>query len=82
MLDAREKLNALRNKLGHSLEPAQIEGQIKAFVRLFEDPKIPVAEFQSEQLARRLKRSISFLCGELHGMQEGHVAMRTAQKRK
>jgi hypothetical protein len=76
--DTVEKLNTLRNGIGHHLDPPQIESRIEAFVRLFEDPEIPIVDFQREPLARRLKRSIGYLCGKMHGIHKGYVAEPTA----
>ncbi|MDR3516020.1 MAG: hypothetical protein P4M00_09400 [Azospirillaceae bacterium] len=81
-LDAVEKLNTLRNKFAHNLNPAQIEDQIEIFVRLFEDPEIPIAEFQREPLDHRLKRSIGFLCGQLYGIQKGYVSVQAVRREK
>ncbi len=77
-----EKLNALRNKFGHNLEPVQIESQIEAFVRLFEEPGTLIPEQQRAPMARRLKSSISFLCGELYGTLQGYVATQAVLRTK
>jgi hypothetical protein len=80
--DTVEKLNTLRNKFAHNLESRQIESLIEAFLRLVEDPEISIFHSQREPLARRLKRSIGFLCGKLHGIHKGYVAERTIREKK
>ncbi len=74
MFDQLEKLNTLRNKLAHNLEPPQIDGQIEKFLRSIEDPESPADAFEKEPVSRRLKRCIGFLCGTLSGIRKGYAA--------
>jgi len=64
-LVAFEKLNAIRNKYGHMLEPPQIEERILAFVDFVEGPMEPAQRASVTRLPERLSRAISFLCGQL-----------------
>ena len=72
VLDAAEKLNNLRNKLAHHLEHPKIEKYIREFFRLVETSDIPIDEFEKEATSKRLKRGISFLCGNLNGLTVGY----------
>jgi hypothetical protein len=71
---AIEKLNSIRNKLAHKLEPHQIEKLINKFLRILEDPDIPESEYKKESTDKRLKRNIAFLCGVFSGMSRGITA--------
>jgi len=84
---AVEKLNTLRNRFAHDLEPAQVECQIEAFVRQIlsfrpplDDPEIPDTEYQREPVASRLKHAISYLGGRLHGLHCVYVEAHPARK--
>jgi hypothetical protein len=61
LLDAAEKLNRLRNRLAHNLEPAGVEAAIRDFVTSA-DGRILGGETAPDQ---QLKRRIAFLCGQL-----------------
>ena len=61
ILDAAEKLNRLRNRLAHNLEPSGVEAAIRDFVT-GADGRILGGEAAPDQL---LKRRIAFLCGQL-----------------
>jgi hypothetical protein len=76
LLDAAEKLNSLRNKLVHRLEPPEIAHHVDDFIRPLEDPDAPIAEFESQPVARRLKRCIALLCGSFSGFRQGYGAAR------
>lgn len=76
LLDSAEKLNTLRHRIAHHLEPPQLERHVAEFLRLLEDPEVPVAEFEMESTSKRLKRAIAFLCGKLSGWREGYAAAR------
>jgi len=73
VFNAIEKLNTLRNKMAHHLEPPEIENLIDSFLRTYEDPDIPIEELKKEPKARRLKRCISFLGGQLFGLRQGWI---------
>jgi hypothetical protein len=64
-LEAFEKLNRIRNKFGHMLEPPQIEDRIKAFIDLIESHMEGKFKADVTQLPERLSRAICFLCGQL-----------------
>jgi hypothetical protein len=82
IFDAAEKLNTLRNKLAHHLEHPQIENFTENFLRTFESPDVPICEFEKEPIERRLRRCISFLCGQLYGMREAFVATRQVRNER
>lgn len=77
---AIEKLNSIRNKLAHKLEPPKIEALIKDFLKILEDPDISESEYEKESTDKRLKRNIAFLCGILSGLKEGIKAVKTPNK--
>jgi hypothetical protein len=76
LFNAAEALNTLRNRLAHHLEHPQIEAHINAFLRELESPEVPIEEFEREPTARRLKRCIALLCGQLYGICTGIAAVR------
>lgn len=65
-----EKLNSLRNKISHNLEPNDLEIKIISFLKEIEDPEHE-EEFEDQDLAERLKRCIAFICGQLSGWKIG-----------
>ena len=74
--DAVEKLNTLRNKLAHHLEPVDLDNLINSFLRTLEDPDPSLIEdYKKEPTHRRLKRCISGLCGMLSGFREAYVIL-------
>lgn len=82
LFDHVGKLNTLRNKFAHRLEPDQLDLQIKNFLRGIESPAAPVEEFEKEPTSRRLKRCIALLCGQLAGMREGAAVIHVERVRK
>lgn len=80
MFDGIEKLNTLRNKLAHKLEPAQIDTQIDKFLRSLEDQETPIEEFENEPTARRFKRCIALLCGQLSGIKKAYAVVISRQR--
>ncbi|HEX4080078.1 MAG TPA: hypothetical protein VHX61_14530 [Rhizomicrobium sp.] len=66
-LEAFERLNTLRNKFGHMLEPPQVEDRIKTFIDTVE-ARMRRREKATATLPQRLEKAISFLCGELQAM--------------
>jgi hypothetical protein len=75
-LDSAEKLNTLRNRMAHHLEPPQFERDVTAFLRTLEDLEVPVTKYEEMSTARRLKEAIAFLCGHLSGWRQGYAAVR------
>jgi hypothetical protein len=65
VLEAFEKLNTLRNKFGHMLEPPQIEDRIRAFIDTVEERMEADLKAKVIQLPERLSRAICFLSGQL-----------------
>ena len=63
------KLNQLRNKLAHNLDPAELEALATEFLTELEEPGY-TQEFAKEKLGKRMKRCIALLCGELSGCNE------------
>jgi hypothetical protein len=80
VFNAVQELNTLRNKMAHHLEPPEIENLLNSFLRKFEDPDIPLAEYEREPKARRLKRCIGFICGQLCGIREASVFFKDTQR--
>jgi hypothetical protein len=64
LLDAAEKLNALRNRLAHHLDYSQIEAQVRTFLSLCEEPEDPEEpdDLQAVPLVRRLRWAVVFVC--------------------
>jgi hypothetical protein len=66
MIDAAEKLNTLRNRLAHHLDPPQIEVLVRDFLLLCEEPNDPAVP-----LIRRLKRAIVYVCAVFEASASG-----------
>ncbi len=71
--DEIKKLNTLRNRLVHSLEPKDLEKHVELFLRMFENPD-SASEFAKQTLGKRLKLCLAGLCGLIHGFEEGWKA--------
>ena len=67
-LEAFEKLNAIRNKFGHMLDPPQIEDHIGAFIGMVERRMQPESTAKDIPLPERLARAICFLCGQIEAV--------------
>jgi hypothetical protein len=78
ILDAAEKLNRLRNRLAHNLEPSGVEAAIRDFVTAA-DGRILGGETAPEQ---QLKRRIAFLCGQLLRFRTEYRAARQILKNR
>ena len=78
ILDAAEKLNRLRNRLAHNLEPAGVDAAIRDFVT-GADGRILGGEAAPDQL---LKRRIAYLCGQLLRFRTEYRAARQLLKTK
>ncbi len=66
ILELFEKLNAIRNKFGHMLEPPQIDDRIAAFVDSVESHMETQLKATELPQPKRLSRAICFLAGQLH----------------
>lgn len=78
ILDAAEKLNRLRNRLAHNLEPSGVDAAIRDFVT-GADGRILGGEASPDQL---LKRRIAFLCGQLLRFRTEYRAARQILKNR
>jgi len=66
ILELFEKLNTIRNKVGHMLEPPQIDDRIAAFIDSVESRMETQLKASELPQPKRLSRAISFLTGQLH----------------
>ncbi len=64
-LEAFEKLNTIRNKYSHVLEPPQIEDRIMAFIEVAESKMQPDTNAMATTLSQRLSAAICFYSGQL-----------------
>jgi hypothetical protein len=63
MIDAAEKLNTIRNKLAHHLDPPQIEVLVTDFIDLVGELDQQILNDPAVPQVRRLKDAIAFVCG-------------------
>lgn len=75
VLRAAERLNTLRNRIAHSLEPKGVQEIVREFLREFEDQEVPRKLWEAEPLHTRLRRGLAALVGQLSGIREGVSAV-------
>jgi hypothetical protein len=75
VLRGAERLNTLRNRIAHTLEPKGVQEIARKFLLEFEDQEVPRKLWEAEPLHTRLKRGLAALVGQLSGMREGISAV-------
>lgn len=83
-LSSAEKLNNLRNRFAHTLEPQDTEVLIRRFLADWESDEVAEYEWEQKSIQVRLKNCLSYLVASLYGVRKGVLTVKEleAQERE